>query len=69
MAEGRLGLEACADTGASAKPGHLRRGAGLVEEDQAMNVLAHARLARCRPIMPRLLHIGAPGFAGLERFF
>ena len=69
MAKGRLGLEARADPGASAKPGHLRRGAGLVEEDQAMDVLAHMRLARCRPIMARLLDIGALGFAGLERFF
>jgi hypothetical protein len=69
MAEGRLGFEACADPGASAKPGHLRRGAGLVEEDQAMDVLAQLRLARCRPIIPRLLDIGAIGFAGLERFF
>lgn len=69
MAEGRLGFEACADPGASPKPGHLRRGAGFVEEDQAMDVLTHLRLARCRPIMARLLDIGALGFAGLERFF
>jgi hypothetical protein len=34
-----------------------------------MDVLAQLRLARCRPIIPRLLDIGAIGFAGLERFF
>jgi len=34
-----------------------------------MDVLAQLRLARCRPIMPLLLDIGALGFAGLERFF
>jgi hypothetical protein len=61
-----LGFEACANPGASAKPGHLRRGAGLVEEDQPIDLGAQARLARCRPVKARLLHIDALGLAGQE---
>ena len=57
-----------ADASTPPKTGHLRRGPGLVKEDQPLDVLAHARLAGCRPFMPRFLHIGALGFAGLERF-
>ena len=69
VAEGRFGFETCADASASAQTGHLRRGPGLIEEDQPLDVLAHARLAGCRPFMPRFLHIGAFGFGGQERFF
>jgi hypothetical protein len=69
VSEGRLGFEPRADASTAPKPGHLRCGAGLVEENQAMDILAHERLAGCRPIMPRLLDIGALGLAGQERFF
>ena len=69
VAEGRFGFETCANASTAPKTGHLCGGAGLVEKDQPMDVLAQARLAGCRPFMPRFLDIGALGFAGQERFF
>jgi hypothetical protein len=34
-----------------------------------VDVLPHTRLAGCRPVMPRFLHIGTLGFAGQKCFF
>ena len=54
---------------AAAQPGHLGRRAGLIEKDQPVWLLAHARLALGRPVLARLAHVGAFLFAGPQRFF
>jgi hypothetical protein len=67
--KGALALTRAPMRARPAKAGHLRRGPGLVKKDQPLDVLAHARLAGCRPFMPRFLHIGALGFGGQKCFF
>ncbi|MEA2808697.1 MAG: hypothetical protein QOJ17_2838, partial [Rhodospirillaceae bacterium] len=54
---------------AAAQTGHLRRRAGFVEEDQAVDFLAHARLTVRFPFVTRLAHVLALGLRGQQCFF
>src|SRR5690348_15632694 len=69
MAERRPGSQPNAEASAPAPTRHLRRGAGLIEEDQAIGLLAQARLAMRLPVGTRLTHVGALGLGGQKRFF
>ena len=69
VAERRLGVQALAPSAAPAQPGHLGRGAGLIDEDQPVRLLAQPRLAPGAPVLARLADVGALLFAGPQRFF
>jgi hypothetical protein len=58
MAERRLGVKTPALEAAPAQPGHFGRGAGLIDEDQPMRLLAHAGLALGRPVRAPVGHRG-----------
>ena len=67
--ERRIGLQPGAAARPAAQAGHLRRRAGLIEEDQSMAVLAHERLAMRFPLLTRLTHVLALGLRGQQSFF
>ncbi len=69
MAEGCFGSHANTDASTPAQTRHLCRGAGLVEEDQPMDFLAHAWLAVVLPVLTRLAHVVALGLGCQECFF
>ena len=69
VAERGTVAHALATPGAAAQPRHVGLGAALVDEDQPVRLLAHARLALGMPVLASLTHVGAPLFAGLQRFF
>ena len=69
VSERRIGLQSGAATRPAAQAGHLRRRAGLIEEDQSMAVLAHERLAMRFPLLTRLTHVFALGLRGQQSFF
>ena len=69
VAERCRGLQAGPATRPATQTGHLGRRAGFVEEDQAVDLLAHARLAVRLPLLTRLTHVLAPGLRGQQCFF
>ena len=58
---GRPGLQASPATRAAAQTRHLGGCAGFVEEDQAVDLIAHPRLAVHLPLVTDLPHVLAPG--------
>jgi hypothetical protein len=69
VSERRPGLQAGTAARAAAQTRHLGRRAGLIEEDQTVNLLTHERLAPPLPVVTRLTHVLAPGFRRQQRFF
>ena len=69
MAERRLGIQALPFQTAAAQACHLGGGAGLIEKDEPMRLLAHARLTLGAPVLAGLAHVGASLLAGPQRFF
>ena len=69
MPERRIGLQAGTTASPATQTGHLRRRPGFVEEDQAVDFLAHARLAVRFPLLTRLTHVLAFGLRGQQCFF
>jgi hypothetical protein len=69
VAEGRVGFEALAPARATAQACHLGSGAGLVDEDEAVRLLAHAWLTAGLPLPPCLGDGSAFGFARRQAFF
>ena len=67
--ERRIGLQPGTPASPATQTGHLGRRAGFVEEDQAVDLLAHARLAVRLPLLTRLAHVLAPGLRGQQCFF
>ena len=68
MPEWRFCIQALASRRASTRPGHLGGRAGLIEKDEPMRLLLHARLAFGAPVLACLAHVGASLFAGPQRF-
>jgi len=62
VSERRRGLQAGTAASPASQARHPGRRAGLVEEDQAVDLLTHVRLAPHLPVFTRLKHILAPGF-------
>jgi hypothetical protein len=69
VSERRPGLQAGTAARAAAQTRHLGRRAGLVEEDQTVDLLTHERLALPLPVVTRLTHVLAPGFRRQQCFF
>ena len=69
MAERSGHLEPLATGRAASQPRHVRGCAGLVEEDQAMRLLAHPRQSPLDPFVTPLGYVGATLFGGLQCFF
>lgn len=69
MPERRIGLQASATARAATQTGHLRRRTGFIEEDQSVDLLAHARQAEHLPLVTRLAHALALDLRSQQRFF
>ena len=69
MSERGFGFQTSADTSPPAQARHLRGGAGFIEKDQPINLLAHVRLAVGAPVMARFTDVSALGLGGQQRFF
>ena len=69
MAKGHMHPEPFAKRGSPSQPRHLRRGTGLIDEDQTMGLKAQARLAQPDPLITLLRDVGAFLLAGDQGFF
>ena len=69
MPERRAGFQALPLKRPAAQARHFGRRRGLVDEDQPVRLLAHARLAMQPPLPPCLADIIAPAFRCHQGFF
>src|SRR3712207_3714143 len=69
VAEGRAHAQPLPPARAPAQAGHLGVDVGLIEKDQAVRLLAHARLTLGMPDPALIPHVGACALRRNEAFF